>query len=350
MKRSLPTLMIILHRGINIGGYLSQCVHSQEHYRSFIGEEDIQRIAEWGFDHIRLPIDYEVLETDEGAKKPEGYALVSQVVSWCQKYHLDLVLDLHKAYGYDFNNAGDKSKNNLFSHAGLKQRFTNLWTNLAKEYGNCGHVAFELLNEVVEEENTESWNELIRETVSVIRSIAKETPIIYGGIRWNSADTLKYLEIPQDNNTIFTFHFYEPLVFTHQKAYWVEKIDKEKDIFYPESMEYYRKQSAALGIQGEPVVNAQSLTMGSEFLREMILEAVKAAERAGVRLYCGEFGVIDQAPVKDTLRWFEDVDRVFREFNIGCALWTYKEMDFGLTGPHYDEIREDLISLWKGRS
>ena len=140
---------------------------------------------------------------------------------------------------------------------------------MAKEYQNFGHVAFELLNEVVEEENTDSWNGLIRDTVSAIRGIAKETPIIYGGIRWNSADTLKYLEVPQDNNIIFTFHFYEPLIFTHQKAYWVERMDKEKEIFYPESMDYYRKQSAALGIKGEPVVNSRSQSMGPEFIREM---------------------------------------------------------------------------------
>lgn len=338
-----------LNRGINIGGYLSQCVHTKAHYQSFIGEEDIRRIAEWGFDHIRLPIDYEVLETNEGVKKPEGYAYVSQVVSWCRKYHLDAVLDLHKAYGYDFNHAGDRSKNNLFTHPELKRRFIRLWENIAGEYGKYDHVAFELLNEVVEEENTDPWNALICETVSAIRKITKETPIIYGGIRWNSADTLKYLEPPQDDRTIFTFHFYEPLLFTHQKAYWVEKMDKEKIIFYPDAMAYYRTQSATLGTQGMPVANAQSQTMGPEFIREMILEAVEAAEKAGVRLYCGEFGVIDQAPIRDTLRWFEDVDKVFREFNIGCAIWTYKEKDFGLIGPHYDEIREDLISIWTGK-
>ena len=31
--------------GINLGGWLSQCVHTREHYDSFIGEEDIRRIA-----------------------------------------------------------------------------------------------------------------------------------------------------------------------------------------------------------------------------------------------------------------------------------------------------------------
>ena len=34
-----------LERGINLGGYLSQCVHSTEHYDAFIQEEDIRKIA-----------------------------------------------------------------------------------------------------------------------------------------------------------------------------------------------------------------------------------------------------------------------------------------------------------------
>ena len=98
--------------------------------------------------------------------------------------------------------------------------------------------------------------------------------------------------------------------------------------------------------QGEVVCKAQSQTMGTEFITEMVMEAVTAAKDAGVTLYCGEFGVIDQAPVEDTLRWFTDVDTVFRQFGIGCAVWTYKEMDFGLIGEHYAPIREQLLKLW----
>ena len=51
-----------LDRGINLGGYLSQCCHEESHYDSFIGEADIKQIADWEFDHVRLAIDYEVLE------------------------------------------------------------------------------------------------------------------------------------------------------------------------------------------------------------------------------------------------------------------------------------------------
>lgn len=335
-----------LLRGMNLGGYLSQCMHHHGHYRTFIQEADIKQIADWGFDHVRLPIDYNVIEDGVGNEKPEGYGYIDQLLEWCNTYDLDLILDLHKAYGYDFNHAGDEEKNNLFSDEPLKQRFIKLWETIATRYGNNDRVAFELLNEVVEQENATLWNELITRTVTAIRAITKTVPIIYGGIQWNSASTLKLLDKPVDDNIIYTFHFYEPLVFTHQKAYWVPTIDPKKDIAYPESMDYYRRESEPIGYQGEAAVKAKATTMGMEFLQEMIQDAIDAAAKVGVRLYCGEFGVIDRAPVEDTLRWFEDVNKLFREYNIGFGLWTYKEKDFGLLSSHYAPIRDQLIKMW----
>lgn len=334
-----------LRRGINFGGYLSQCEHSSQHYQTFITEEDVKAVTSWGFDHIRLPIDCEVFEHADGTLHKEGIAFVDQFIEWCEKANIDVVLDLHKAYGYDFNDAGDSEKNNLFHNEGLKQRFINLWAMIAKRYGERTHVAFELLNEVVEEENASLWNNLITETMKTIRTYAPKTPVIYGGIQWNSARTLKLLTIPQDENVIYTFHMYEPLIFTHQKAYWVPAMPSDLEVFYPEDMEYYKKMSAIIGNKGKDVSVSDCDTMGIPFLKEMVEEAVVAAKNAGVRLYCGEFGVIDQAPIEDTLRWFQDIMQVFEEYDIHYALWTYKEKDFGLIDAHYEPIREDMISL-----
>lgn len=55
--------------------------------------------------------------------------------------------------------------------------------------------------------------------------------------------------------------------------------------------------------------------MGISFIEEMITAAIDAARKADVKLYCGEFGVIDRAPVEDTLRWFKDVDYVFKKYD-----------------------------------
>ena len=335
-----------LNKGINLGGFLSQCDHTKEHYQTFITQNDIKRIADWGFDHVRLPIDCEVLEHEDASTNERDIIHVTDTVSWCKEAGLNIILDLHKAYGYDFNDAGDTSVNTLFTNIELQDRFVNLWSKIAKRYGSYNHVAFELLNEVVEKENATAWNELIARTVAKIRETSVDTLIIYGGIQWNSVKTLKLLDSPQDENIIFTFHFYEPLLFTHQKAYWVKGMDPEEDIFYPKSMDYYNEKSKVLGYQGEVVRDSNTQDMGKTFIAEMVQEAIDVTNNMGVRLYCGEFGVIDRAPIEDTFRWFEDVNDVFKENNIGFSVWSYKKMDFGFIDKHYDEIRDKLLSIW----
>lgn len=342
---TLGGLYMKLKKGINLGGFLSQCNHEVEHYKSYIKESDIKQIADFKFDHVRLPIDYEIFEYEDGTTRDDLISFVDDTVALCSKYNLNIILDLHKAPGYDFNDAGNAEKNNLFNNDTLKERFINIWKRIAKRYGTYPHVAFELLNEVVEQENAEKWNELIEMCTKAIRDINTETPIIYGGIQWNSAKTLKLLRKPDDKNIIFTFHFYEPFLFTHQKAHWVALMPK-KDIFYPSTMEYFQEETKVLGYQGAGIADAENITMGPDYIEYMIKEAIDAANNAGVSLYCGEFGVIDQAPVPDTLQWFKDVDKVFRKYDIGWSIWSYKEMDFGIMDDHYAPIRDELLKTW----
>lgn len=335
-----------LKRGVNLGGWLSQCVKETEHYETFITREDIKNIAKMGFDHVRLPIDHEVFENADGSENARDMKYVQRAIDWCSEEGLNIILDLHKAAGYDFNDAGDKEKNNLFNTEELKIRFLELWKRIAGAYGHNANVAFELLNEVVEKENADAWNELIAKAVKSIREVNKDTLIIYGGIQWNSVKTLKLLDKPADKNVLYTFHFYEPLIFTHQKAPWVANMDPDEEISYPESMSYYDQKSEKLGFQGEVARQARSKTMGPEFMEEMVCEAIAAAKAAGVGLYCGEFGVIDRAPTADTLRWFKDVDAVFKKYDIGFSVWSYKQMDFGITDEHYKPIKDEMIKLW----
>ncbi len=332
-----------LGKGINIGGYLSQCEHTDAHYESFINETDIRTIAEWGFDHVRVPVDYIVLEDVEGKKKIKGYEILGRLAGWCRQNCLDMIIDLHKAYGYDFNNAGDDEQNCLFSSGELQNRFISLWQEIAASFGNLEHVAFELLNEIVETEYAEPWNVLIDECVAAIRRITAETVIIYGGVQWNSAQTVKLLERPKYRNILFSFHFYEPMAFTHQNAYWVPELKTGEIIKYPETMAYYRKKSEPLGTRAEHILNSERSQMGSMFLEDLLEDAFKAAENMGVGLYCGEYGVIDQAPRDDTLRWFQDINAVLEKHGVGYCVWNYKSKDFGLFDSHYDGIRGELF-------
>lgn len=323
-------------RGINLGGWLSQGEHTAEHYDTFITEQDIARIADMGVDHVRLPLDYETVENEAGEPIPEGYVYIDDCIEWCRKNGLNIVLDVHKTAGFSF----DAAQNSLFDDEGLQQRFIALWDRLSARYGKCGNVAFELLNEIVED-TPERWNELSRRAIEVIRKNAPTTKIIIGGIQWNSVHTLSLLSKPYDENIVFNFHFYEPFLFTHQSAPWQPLIPKEV-VNYPATIGEYRRRSEQINCFGSGLYNTD--TMGAEFMERLIVEAVNAAENAGVPLYCGEYGVDGFAPPEDTLAWFRDVSSVFEKFGIGRAVWTYKGLDFGITGEHYKSVFNELVT------
>lgn len=335
--------MIELRKGINLGGWLSQCDYTQSRYETFIVEKDFEQIAAWGFDHVRLPFDYNLLETDSGKPLDENFKYLDLAVRWGKAYKLNVILDLHKTAGYDFNDFGNAEKNNLFTNESAQKRFLNLWDRVSARYANAPNVAFELLNEVTDLSFIRPWNDLISRAIKTIRGNAPETPIIYGGVCWNGAAYVKDLLPPPDQNVIYTFHLYEPLLFTHQKAPWVKALDNGKDVPYTTDMEFFRENSQCLGFAGENIFRSAAKTMGQEFFSDFLKSAVEYAKAQGVPLYCGEYGVIDRADAGETVKWFRDVREVFERFDIGNAIWSYKEMDFGISGNHYEPLRKFLF-------
>jgi len=332
-----------LKKGINLGGWLSQFAHTRAHYDSFITEDDIKRISAWGLDHIRLPIDCEAIETEEGMYKDEGLQYINACIEWCKKHGMRMILDIHKTAGYTFTNAFGE-ENSLFTNDALQSRFVSLWSELARRYGNeKDTVVFELLNEVVEEENSRPWNILALRAIESIRKYAPRTQIIIGGIEWNSVRAVALLDEPYDENVIYTFHFYEPFAFTHQNASWVPET-KDLYIEYPSDVETYRKAANTIGEKGSFIFKNQCKEIDVTLLEQLILQAVAVAEERGAALYCGEYGVIDQAPVQSTLNWYQDMHQVFEKYHIGRAAWSYKEMDFGIKGQHYEGVFDGILA------
>ena len=72
--------------GVNLGGWLSQFrEYDPQHFKTFITADDIQRVTNWGFDHVRLPIDYPMLEDDArpGVYKEDGFSLMATQLIFC---------------------------------------------------------------------------------------------------------------------------------------------------------------------------------------------------------------------------------------------------------------------------
>ncbi|MDR1674067.1 MAG: glycoside hydrolase family 5 protein [Oscillospiraceae bacterium] len=336
-------------KGINFGGWLSQCSGKDEHYREFISENDVKAVSLWGIDHVRLPVDYCLVEDEDGAENENGYKYIDSCIAWCEKYGLNMVLDLHKTAGFSFDDSSTVSS--FFNSEELRSRFTRLWVKLARRYGKfSGFVAFELLNEVVLYDTADQWNKLLYKTVSAIRAVAPDVKIIVGGVCFNSTFTVALLDAPYDGNIVYNFHCYEPLLFTHQRAYWIENMPADLRTQYPDIADAYTgstdclTKELSLGVE-KLGVQFYIENAGRKLFETLFADAVRVAGERNVPLYCGEYGVIDRAPVEGTLNWYADINAVFEKYGIGRAAWTYKSMDFGLIGTHYEPIFKDLLKL-----
>jgi aryl-phospho-beta-D-glucosidase BglC (GH1 family) len=90
-----------LKRGTNFSHWL---VRSVERLRALGSYEDFARLAGYGADHLRLPVDYQLLEIDRPpyGLRSEGLACVDRAVEWARRAGLSLVIDLHTGPGMSF--------------------------------------------------------------------------------------------------------------------------------------------------------------------------------------------------------------------------------------------------------
>src|SRR6185312_6980364 len=83
--------------------------------QNYITEADIQRIAEVGFNCVRLPVNARLLLTE--GENPVfiegGFQLIDSLVSWCKKHKVYIILDMHAAPGGQTGANIDDSRNDV---------------------------------------------------------------------------------------------------------------------------------------------------------------------------------------------------------------------------------------------
>ena len=307
------------YKGVNLGGWFSQCDYSDDRLDNFIKEEDFKVLSTWGIDHVRLPFDYNILENEGGGYNEKGFERLDRAIGLAKKYGLNIVLDLHKTAGFSFDSYSE-NEHGFFESEEYQERFYKLWEQMAQHFGKYSkNAAFELLNEVTDDKFIDVWNKVIRECIKRIRVYAPDTIIIVGSYWNNHASAVKALEKPYDDRVVYNFHSYDPVEFTHQGAYWAEMIDKEKRIAFEDS------------------------GATPEFFEKTFASAIEKARAEGADLYCGEYGVINIVSPEDTLKWYKAINAVFEKYGISRSAWSYREMDFGLADAHLDPVRDELI-------
>ncbi len=312
----------VINKGINISHWLSQSEARGEKRAAYFTEADVRFLAEAGFDHLRIPIDEEQMFTVDGKKEKEAFALLHDALSWCQKYQLKAVVDLHILRSHYFN-AKEKP---LFTDQKEQIRFYDLWKELSselKKYPN-DFLAYELMNEPVADDH-EDWNRIVDECIKTIRHLEPERSLIVGSNRWQGYETVRYLKLPAgDPNLIISFHYYLPFLLTHYQASWTDLKDYTRAVHYPGKLITDEELQTFSDEEKRRYAHWNQEIYTKEVIESHFKQVLEVAHAYGLPVYCGEFGCIDKAPEADKIRWYTDMIDLFDQYGIARANWDYK--------------------------
>ncbi len=338
--------------GFNLGGWLSQSPLTDEHIESFIQKNDFKTIAQWGFNSIRLPVDGEWLFENEGRGRiyPRRLAFLQEVFRWAGAAGLLTILDLHQVPWHSF---GKPELDNLWKNEEDLNSFCRSWSELTQALKDTEEpLWFDTLNEPTAKNSTD-WNKAAPRVVEAIRSEDRNRMIVVESALWGSVLKLEDLvRAVTGPNLTYSFHFYLPMLVTHQGAPWWQdgKAYRETVVYpgpIPKASEYLKGK---LPEDTRAVLEFENRVWNREALRNL-LEPVEKLSKAGHKLYCGEFGVYERAPRQTRLNWMKDVTEILGELKVGWSYWNYKWLDFGIwplapggqTGP----LDEEMLRILK---
>jgi endoglucanase len=136
---------------------------TEEFYKAYkkngITKRDIDSLAAWGFNSIRLPMHYNLytpaIETEKNGQitwLEEGFKMTDDLVKWCTANKIYLILDLHATPGGQGKDAAisdyDDSKPSLWESTANQDKMVALWEKLAQHYKDNPWIGgYDIINE-----------------------------------------------------------------------------------------------------------------------------------------------------------------------------------------------------------
>jgi endoglucanase len=175
-------------------------------YDNFITERDISKIAELGFNCVRLPVTASALE---GSQNPIGWELMDHALGWCDKYGVYAIIDLHSAPGGQSKMPTCEHQNDsdlLWNSEESRKRTVALWKAIAQRYRHRKIVAgYDLLNEPVAK-NPQQLLDIYRRIISAIREVDPDHVVILEGDKL--ASDFSMFDRTLCDNQVYSFHMY----------------------------------------------------------------------------------------------------------------------------------------------
>ncbi|GMQ31669.1 glycoside hydrolase family 5 protein [Algoriphagus confluentis] len=193
---------------------------------------------------------------------------------------------------------------------------------------NPGNLYFELANEP--DLNPDTWYRAVQDLVPRLHKIRKDIPFILGATNFNSLFELSRIQPWSLEGVIYTFHFYEPYLFTHQGTDWTGPQNSTLGIPFPyESSSMPRLDYRAKGTPGEINYRDYEMTGNSVAIQDKIGQIAAWAQINGVQLWCTEYGVTQNADADSRKIYLEEVQKVLSQHQIPGFVWEW-EGNFGI--------------------
>lgn len=280
-------------------------------------EKDFEWMARWGFDFVRLPMDYRAWTDPERPEAPDGergekvLREIDEAVEFGKRYRIHVSLNLHRAPGYCVNQP--KESLDLWSDPKAVDAFRAQWKMFAARYKGIPseRLSFNLLNEPANVK-PEAYVRVVKAAAEAIRSEDPDRLIIADGLRWGRDPVFELVELGVAQST----RGYDPMRVSHHGASWV---GGEK---WPEP--------------SWPLVEDGGKVYDRERLRRECIEPWKKLEAKGVGVHVGEWGAFQKCPRKVALAWMRDWLELWKEAGWGWAVWNLRG-SFGIV----DSARPD---------
>ncbi|MCP4453718.1 MAG: cellulase family glycosylhydrolase [Planctomycetes bacterium] len=324
-------------RGFNLVDFF-QAFDRGERSLGMVSEDDLKWIRDWGFDFIRLPMDYwlwidtnwretRTLAPDDMVKINERMMeRVDRTVELGIKYGLHVSLNLHRAPGYCINNP-EREPFVLWSDARAEDAFAFHWDLFAKRYrGVSGRdLSFNLVNEAPGVRqgymSAEDYRRVMTRATEAIRKHTPDRIIIIDGLSVGN----RVVENMIPTGVVQSVHAYTPAGISHYRASWVDK-------------------NQSFPTPTWPLLNKDGSVKYDRAKLEVHYAPWAALAKKGIGVHCGEAGCYSKTPYEVFYAWYADVMDILKGHGIGYALWNFRGT-FGIL----DSGRTDIqLEDWHG--
>ncbi len=311
-----------LDNGISVS-WLEQTWNSNIFKEKALKSSDFQLLKHLGFKSVRIPVAFEYFASQH-IPVEQIFSQIDNIVKQCSLYGLKLIIDYHGG-GFNDNNYKDETKT-----------ITNTWLTIAKRYRqvNANELFFELYNEPPHMD-PQIWKDAAYNIVNAIRKVDKERTLIIGASNYNSIYELSRFVRLADENVIYTFHFYEPFLFTHQGAAWAGDQESTVGIPFPYSANSFPALNLkAKNTDGEKNYDKYAKDGNEQSIKDK-LQIVKGwRDKYYVPVICGEYGVYNKyADIDSRCRYMKAVRLALKQLDIPGMIWDYNDNFSIFTGP-----------------